>query len=356
MAYEQMTYPFILQRMMNRVKNDYPNLDTREGSVIFNALASAAVELAIKYIEMDNARSESFVATASRQYILQGCVDMGMDVSVFKASAGTHKAHFDVEVSIGSRWNCELYNYKVTEYLGLEENYHAYKLICETEGTSPNNQKGNLIAITDLPNGLTYAKLVECVIEGEDETSNEDIVVAYYEFINSTVTDGNASQYKRWCDEYDGVGNSKVIPLWNGANTVKVSILSASNRAASEELIEEFQKYLDPNVEGMGNGVAPIGAFVTVSTATELPINVSANVTMKSGYTDTTPINTALTEYFATISYEKSIVAYMNLGAVILAVEGVDSISDLKVNGGTSDITLSNEQIPVLGTTTWAVS
>ena len=355
MAYEQMTYEFILQRMMDRVKSNYPNLDNREGSVIFNSIAPTAVELAIKYIEMNNARNESFVATASRQYILQGCADMGMDISAFDASAGTHKAHFDVEVTIGSRWNCELYNYKVTEYIGLEENYHAYKVVCETTGTSPNNQKGDLIAITDIPNGLNYAKLVECIIEGENETPNEDIVVAYYAFINSAVTDGNINQYKLWCDEYDGIGNSKVIPLWNGANTVKVSILSASNRAASEELISEFQKYLDPNVEGMGNGVAPIGSFVTVSTATELPIDISADIMMKSGYTDMTPINTALTEYFAKIAYDKSIVAFVNLGAVILAVEGVDSIGNIKVNGGTADINLSTEQIPVLGTTTWAV-
>lgn len=353
MAYEDMTYEVILQRMIDRVTSKYPDLDYREGSIIFNALASAAVELAIKYVEIDNTRSESSVSTATREYILQGCTDMGMDVSVFEASAGVHKGHFDVEVPIGSRWNCDLYNYEVTEYIGKEDEYHAYRLLCETTGTAPNNQTGDLIAITDIPDGLTYSKLVECLIEGENETSDEDIRTAYYEFVNSTATNGNVNQYKRWCDEYDGIGNSKIIPLWNGANTVKVSILSASNRAASDELIAEFQNYLDPNSKGMGDGVAPIGAFVTVSTATELPINVVANVTMKSGYLNTTPINDALTKYFAEIAYEKSLVAYMNIGAVILGVAGVDTISGLTINGGTSDITLSTEQIPVLGTTNW---
>jgi uncharacterized phage protein gp47/JayE len=270
---------------------------------------------------------------------------------VFEANAGTHKGHFDVEVTIGSRWNCDLYNYEVTEYIGLEDGYHAYKMVCETTGTAPNNQVGDLTAITDIPADLTYAKLVECLIEGENETSDEDIRTAYYEFVNSVATDGNVNQYKRWCEEYDGIGNHKIIPLWNGSNTVKVSILSVSNRAASTELVNEFQKYLDPGVTGMGNGKAPIGAFVTVSTATELPINVSATVTMKSSYSDTTPINNALTKYFSEIAYEKTSVAYMSVGAVILAVEGVDTINNLKINGGTSDIELSTEQIPVLGTT-----
>ena len=279
-----------------------------------------------------------------------------MDISIFEASAGIHKGEFNVEVPIGSRWNCDLYNYKVTEYLGKVGDYHTYKMTCETLGTAPNNLTGYLTAITDNPDGLTYAKLTECLVDGENETSDDDIRNAYYEFINSTISDGNVGQYKRWCEEYTGIGNFKVFPLWNGANTVKVSILSASNRAASSTLINEFQEYLDPNVTGMGDGVAPIGAFVTVTTATEVPISVSATVKLKSGYSDTSVISTALENYFSNISYEKSVVAYMNVGAAILDVDGVDSISDLKINGGTADITLGSEEIPTVGTTSWVVS
>ena len=357
MAYENMTYEVILQRMMDRVTADYPNIDNREGSIIFNALAPAALELAIMYTELDNAISESFVNTASREYILIACEQMGMDISVFEESAGIHKGVFDVEVPIGSRWNCDLYNYTVTDYIGVDgDGYYTYRMECETLGTTPNNQTGDLTAITDIPDGLTVSKITECLIEGENETSDDDIRTAYYDYIYSTASDGNVNQYKRWCSEYPGIGNSKIIPLWNGANTVKVSILSASNRAATSDLINEFQNYLDPNTEGMGNGVAPIGAFVTVTTATELPINVSATLTMKSGYTDTSAVATALTNYFSSIAYEKTQVAYMNIGAVILGVDGVESISNLKVNNGTADINLSGEQIPVLGTTNWVVS
>lgn len=356
MAYEEMTYEVILQRMMDRVKIDYPNLDDREGSIIFNALAPAALELAIMYTELSNALSESFVNTASREYILRGCEQMGMDITQFEANAGVHKGEFDVEVPIGSRWNCELFNYTVTNYLGLENGYHTYRMECDTVGTVPNNLKGDLTAITDIPVDLTYAKVTECLVEGENEVDDDGVRAAYYEFINSSITDGNIAQYERWCSEYDGVGNVKITPLWNGANTVKVSILSASNRAASDELIAEFQEYLDPRVEGMGNGVAPIGAFVTVTTATEVPISVSATVSMKSGYTDTNAITTELEKYFSEISYEKSTISYMTVGAVILGTEGVEFITNLTLNGGTSDITLGNEEIPVVGTTAWTVS
>lgn len=355
MVYGDMTYEVILSRMMERVSTKYPNLDTREGSIIFNALAPAALELAIMYTELDNVLNESFVNTASREYILIGCKDIGMDISMFEEKAGIHKGVFDVEVPIGSRWNCDLYNYEVVEYVGKEDEYYTYQMLCETLGSSPNNYTGELIPITDSVDGLTYSRLTECLIEGENETSDEDIRTAYYEFVNSTMSDGNIGQYSRWCDEYDGIGNYKIFPLWNGNNTVKVSILSSSNKVASETLIEDFQEYLDPNSEGMGEGLAPIGAFVTVSTASEVPITVTANVTMKNGYTDTSVITKAIEDYFSEIAYQKTMIAYMNVGAAILNAEGVESINNLKLNGGTSDITLGDEEIPTLSNADWTV-
>lgn len=356
MAYENMTYEVILQRMISRVTTKYPNLDNREGSIIFNALAPAALELAIMYTELDNVLSESFIKTATREYIIRGCEQMGMDITQFEAKAGVHKGAFNVEVEIGSRWNCDLFNYEVISYIGLEDGYHCYEMQCETLGTTPNNQRGDLIAITDVPNGLEYAKLIECLIEGENITSDDDVKQAYTDYVNSVATDGNTSQYERWCNEFDGIGNAKVFPLWDGDNTVKVSILSASNQAATPTLIEDFQNYLDPGITGMGDGAAPIGAFVTVTTATEVPINVSATVKMKAGYSDTSGIATALSNYFSELAYEKSMLPYMNVGATILNVEGVEFVSDLLVNGGTKDITFGEEEIPVVGTTNWVVS
>lgn len=360
MIYENMTYEVILNRMIETVRKNQPNLDTREGSIIFNALAPAAIELAIMYTELDNAIAESFVDTASREYLLAHCKQIGMDISVFGASRGVHKAEFNVKASIGSRWNCDLYNYVVTEYLGEENGYHTYQLLCETEGTTPNNVKGLLTAIDDLPENLNHAELTKCLIEGENETPDEEIKVAYYQYVNSTKTDGNVAQYEQWCDNYiskdgtKGIGNYKIIPHWNNEpNTVKVSILSTSNRKASDELIEEFQNYLDPNVSGMGDGKAPIGAFVTVSTATEKSISISADITLKPEYSDTTAIDTAISNYFAEISYKKNVIPYMTLGAEILKADCVESIANLLVNGGTSDVTLDTEEIPTVGTLTW---
>lgn len=355
MAYEDMDYETILDRMLGRVLESYPTLDTREGSIIYNALAPAALELAIMYTELDNVLNESFVETASKEYLLKKCEEVGIDTEVFDATFGIHRAEFDVEVPIGSRWNCDIYNYEVLSYIGVSDKIHSYRVKCETAGVEPNSIVGDLTPIDNTPTGLYYSMLVECLIEGEDEADDDKIKTTYFNQVRNTNNDGNLGQYRLWCESYPGIGNYKILPLWNGANTVKVSILDSSNSVASTTLVSEFQNYLDPNVEGMGNGVAPIGAFVTVTTASELPINITANVTLVENYSDTNIINEGLTNYFKEIAYEKSILSYMQVGAAILDIEGVEFITDLTINDGTSDITLQDEQIPILGTTTWSV-
>ena len=425
MAFEGLTYGYILNEMLSQVSEKYPNLDTREGSILFNALASSAVETAISYLDLNNVLNQSFVLTADRLYLLMACFQMGMDITKFEASSGTFKAEFNVEVPIGSRWNCDLYNFTVAKIIGLnsETGFYEYEMSCETTGTEANSVTGELTPIDYMSTDLTHAKLIVCLVEGENEATDDEIRLAYIEFVTSSVSDGNVAQYKRWCSEYDGIGKYKIFPLWDGDNTVKVSILTSSNRAvdANEDgnLVDKFQEYLDPIQEtfigdgvtkayrlernpyainevivgetpisrsaydynsltftltlnvapesgkvvkviypgGMGNGVAPIGAFVTVSTATEKTVNVAANVKLANGYSEMNmpDIESKLTEFFSNVAYDKSVISFMSVGAAILDVPGVEFVSNLTINGKSEDIIVGNEEIPVMGEGTWTV-
>ena len=67
--FEDMTYEYILQRMLNKIPS---SMDKREGSIIYDALAPAAVELAQLYMDLDLTLNETFADTASRQYAGSG--------------------------------------------------------------------------------------------------------------------------------------------------------------------------------------------------------------------------------------------------------------------------------------------
>ena len=60
--FEDMTYEHILQRMLNKIPS---SMDKREGSIIYDALAPAAVELTQLYMDLDLTLNETFADTAS---------------------------------------------------------------------------------------------------------------------------------------------------------------------------------------------------------------------------------------------------------------------------------------------------
>ena len=64
--YETMTYEVIMQQMLDRVPDSF---DKREGSIIFDALAPAAAELAQMYIGLDVVLNQTFADTATEKFL-----------------------------------------------------------------------------------------------------------------------------------------------------------------------------------------------------------------------------------------------------------------------------------------------
>lgn len=336
-----MTFEEILQRLIDNMPAGY---DKREGSVVWDSRASTAYEMALAYEEAQRLYKNTYARTADRQGLIECCEEYG--IIPFPATYAVRKGVFTpttLELEIGARFNHEELNYTITEKIADGE----YLLQCETIGTVGNVGAGLLIPI-DYINGLETATLTDVVIYGEEEEETEALRTRYFETINNEARDGNIAQYEKWANEYPGIGNHKVFSLWNGKNTVKVSILNSANGVASAQLISDFQEYLDPDSKGLGNGVAPIGAVVTVSTATEVPLDLTGNITLAEGYAEMSGVEEMVREYLRSIAYEKSTVSYMSLGAVIQDCPCVEDLSNFLLNGTVGNVALGSEEIPVL--------
>ena len=114
--------------------------------------------------------------------------------------------------------------------------------------------------------------------------TDEDLLTRYYEKLQTPATSGNKYHYIQWAKEITGVGMAKVFPLWNGDNTVKVVIIDSNRHAASQELVDEVQAYIDPESSGKGEGAAPVGAYCTIATAAEIEINVTVTIVLTNGF------------------------------------------------------------------------
>lgn len=335
--FESLTYENILSDMLSRVSSD---VDKREGSVIYDALAPCAYHLSQTYFNLDNYIDLFFVDTAVGEYLDRNAADYGITRKA--ATYAERKMTTSGAISIGTRWGLYETTYTVTELISA----NVYKAVCEQGGKVGNSYSGILDNIDNV-SGIT-ATLSDIIASGADEESDDELRTRIQQYLIEPSQDGNTAQYKNWATEYEGVGTAKVFPLWNGGNTVKIAITNRSYLPAEETLVSAFQKYIDPGAAGLGSGVAPIGSKVTISGGTQKNINIAANVILAEGYSSYDGAADAISEYLASITYVKSTVSYMRIGSVLLDCASILEISALTLNGASGDVTLTGEEIPVL--------
>lgn len=348
--YENITYESILKRMLDRIPDD---MDKREGSIIYDALAPAAVELQLMYIELDTILRDTFASTTTdRDCMVLRAAERGIVPGA--ASAALVKGTMTpsgVEIPAGSRFSCGLLNYAVTEKIRAGE----YQLQCETSGSEANGNIGQLIPINYI-SGLETAQITELLVPGEDEEGLESIRKRYLASFDAEAFGGNKADYIQKCDAIQGVGPVRVTPAWNGGGTVKLTILDSEYHAASSTLLEKVQKTFDPNGDGMGDGLAPIGHVVTVETAEAVEVQVAAILSFKKGYDFDTlqeSLKAEIDEYLSELrrSWGETIpvVRISQVESRILSVEGILDVTGTKLNGQEKNLSLTQYQIPTMG-------
>lgn len=348
--FESVTYEDILQRMLDKVPE---TMDKREGSIIYDALAPAAVELQLMYIELDVILNESFADTASREYLIRRAAERG--ITPHDATAAIVKGVFtppNIEIDIGEMFNCGDLNYEIIDKIADGE----YRLKCQTEGTEGNVTTGELTPIEYIE-GLETAELMEIIEPARDAEDTEVFRKRYLASFNSQAYGGNVTDYIEKTNAIDGVGATKVTPIWNGGGTVKLTILNTDFNKASDTLVMQVQEEIDPTQDGHGVGVAPIGHIVTVDTVEEVMINVVCEITYETDYSFAalqsqieSAIETYLNELRLSWSDEESLtVRVAHIIARLLMIPGIDDVTSIKLNGTSGNIDLLVNQIPVIG-------
>lgn len=330
--FENYTYEELLATMLSEVPTD---VDKREGSIIFDTLSPAALELAKAYMGMDSVLNNAFAETAIREYLIKIAKERGL--SPESATNAVLKGEFNFisndgeyiseVVSEGDRFNLDRINYVITSQISNESGQvitvadssgntitvangepipGVWQVKCETTGTEGNKHFGSMTPIETI-SGLTKAELTDLLIPGEDEEDTEVFRQRYFDSINSEAFGGNRANYIKWVKEMDGVGQVKIKRTPNGGGTVGVIITDSEGNPASAELRNEVKEILDPEeYTGQGEGLAPIGHKVTVSTVAVSNVEVYFyNVELEAGVSTAdiqTEIDQILKSYAAEIN------------------------------------------------------
>lgn len=348
--YEHMTYEAIMGRMMARVPS---NVSTREGSIVYDAVAPAAAELHLAYLELDRILLETFGDTASRPYLIRRARERG--IAPDPATHAVFRGEFepaDVEIATGAVFNLDRHNYEVIEKTGPGE----YWLQCQEAGSDGNLYMGDLIP-QEYIQRLRVARLVELLVPARDEQETESLRQEYLDSFGAKAFGGNKKQYREWTNGLDGVGATKVTPFWKGGGTVLLTILGADYSPAGAVLVEAVQTAVDPLQDGLGDGMAPIGHVVTVRTAAPATINLQTTVTLAEGYAlDTLPeqVRAEFAAYLLELrkDWESTPATIVRLAQVenrVMNLPGVVDISGTRLNGREQNLVLDRYQVPVPG-------
>lgn len=351
--YEDITYEAILQRMLDRIPD---TIDKREGSVIWDALAPAAIEINLMYIEFDNIMNNSFADTAQREYLIRRCAERG--IVPYPASNAVLQGKFSpTKVCLtGKRFNMPNadMNYIVEDMISPG----VYQVKCEMPGSQGNQYLGAIMPVDYIP-GLQAAELVDLLIPGEDEEETENLRQRYFDSFNIKAFGGNRKDYIDKMNGLEGVGNNatKVTPVWNGGGTVKLTFLDADYNLASQVLIDKVQQEIDPTKDAHGLGLAPIGHVVTVETATDVTVTIRSEIILANGYTWTAiqqKVIEALKPYFFNLrklwaDEDFLIIRISQIETRILAIEGVIDVINTRLNGSPENLQLGIYEVPVFG-------
>ena len=339
----------ILERMLERVSND---IDKREGSVTYDLLSPAALELENSYIQLDNVLKFGFVnEDQPLEYLKLRCREQGIE------QKQAQKAEGEVQLTGSEGTQVEegqlVYTddedpiyFEITESGELqgEETKVTFPAIAVEAGNEGNVGSGEIVNVAGDLSGVAEVDNEEAFEGGTDDETFDSLMDRYLKRVRRPATSGNEAHYEEWALEVEGRGDVLVKPLWNGAGTVKVVIIDDNKTKPDQTIIDNTAEYIEEE--------RPIGATVTVEGAEEVDIDVTADVTLTSDgnlQEAESKFTEALTEYLKDLAFTDPVVRYAEIGSILLNVEDVLDYENLKVNEGTSNIEIDEDKVAVVG-------
>lgn len=341
---DEKSYETILEEMLARVDD---GMDKREGSIIFDALSPVAYSLAKLYFTLEHYRDLIFPDTSAGEYLDRFALAFRLKRK--EASRAVREGTFNIPIELGSRFTSSeektlVYTAVAACEQGEKETGYVYEMECETAGKRGGDYTGILIPINYI-NGLIKAELGKVIKEGTDQESDEAFRERLFVKMQRPSTSGNVNDYYNWAMECTGVGAVRVFPLADGAGTVKIVIADEKKAGVNETLLTEVKNHIEE--------LRPIGASVTVVSAKEKKIHVSAKVKLLSSVnlgTVQAQFLLNLEQYLRGKAFQIEELSLARVGTLLMAIRGVEDFLDLKLNEKAENLPIEKEEVVVAGT------
>lgn len=347
------TYNEILEELLARVPDD---LNKEADSPVYVAVSPVAAMSAEQRVYNENIFDATMPDTARGEE--QTRIYTGFGIPRNMATAAIRKGVFMdangnlADIPIPFRFGANGIAYKTIAKIEVG----VFQLECESAGTVGNNYFGPILPL-DESITLGSAELEDVIVAGVENEEDEHYRARFYQAVNTRVTSGNVAWYEQEIRDINGVGDVKVFPTpENQGGRVHGVIVGPGNAAASQQLIDRVKSTIDPEPSGSGTGRAPIDHHLTISTVSDVTINIAGSLWLLSGYDYATAlphISASIADYLKEISFKDDTVRIAFIESAIISSEGVKDASNITINGGVGNIILAddwtNYEVPKLG-------
>ncbi|MGE1061796.1 baseplate J/gp47 family protein [Megasphaera paucivorans] len=318
-----------------------------EGTFEYDIFSSNSIEFAKTEVELEQLYKAAFADTSWGDYLTMRAAESGIIRKDAVHSIGNVIVKGTGTLPTGSIFATKAgTQFKSLSTVSIVESA-TIAVQAVIAGEAGNVSAGEITLIPMSIPGINSVINEEAMHDGYDEENDSSLLSRYLVHVRTPGTSGNKYHYLEWATSVSGVSSAKVIPLWNGAGTVKVVIVNNNYEQASDTLVKSVADYIET--------VRPIGATVTVTSAAPKMINISATI---DGTLNESTFKENIKNYFITIekniinSSDTGYVSIAKIGAIILSDNGVNDYSNLKINGESNNIALTSEEIATLGTVT----
>lgn len=371
---------YTFENNMNILMGETPDdVDKRQGGLFFDIYTAVAHFGTLIFSLMSTVYNNFHPATAQGVWLDRCADDVGL--KRIEATNAVKRAYIydregnlidlDLGTFIAPVTNPSLY-YSLVE----KESVGIYKARCTTVGTVGNSYIGQCSSLSNLTT-IGQVMMTDLIESARNEETDDELRARIKEASNATSFGGNIAQYRALVGtELTTVGQMQVYPrnitdpIYNG---ITISVVDNENNIMSAEALDIIKQLLDPiDFSGEGRGLVPMDHSIVVVTPTELTVNFSMSIVVKTGY-DAESVKNNIVEklrefideikdVWADIDYTSEDLYYVSINisnaiAKCVAVEGVERVNNLLINNQSTDLELIEtkalQQLPKFGEVTF---
>ena len=217
------------------------------------------------------------------------------------------------------------------------------------EGTTGNVPENTITLNSSGLDGITAVNNPKITTGGLEEESSEELQARIVEFDMSAPYSygGTESDYKRWALSVAGVGGAIVIQPPDDSTPIQIIITASDGSPATPQLCEAVWNHImkpdDPE-----SRLAPVNDQLEVVPPSTIDMVITATVELTENGTIEYAKNAFIEglKKYVIEALEVGEIRMTKLGAVLSDVEVVADYKELTLNGGTSNIPITDSQIP----------